>query len=77
MYDYFIKTKFEVDDMIDSLKLVMSVRDKIDIDVYFFAKGFLYSSIRNHSPEDQIKFMYKFDKLNLLVKYIPRYLEHL
>ena len=77
LYLYLINTKFDVKEMISSLKLILCCRSQAKLDVFFFAKGMLYSSIRNHNLEEQIEFMYGFDKLNLLNQYIPKYLDHL
>lgn len=79
LYLYLINTKFEVNEMIRALKLILCCRSSQvpKLDVFFFAKGMLYSSIRNHNLEEQIEFMYGFDKLNLLNQYIPKYLDHL
>jgi hypothetical protein len=74
LYDYLMRNRFEVKDMYDVLRLVLCCREQIDLDVFFFSKGMMYSSIKNHSVEEQIEFMYHLDKLNLLVHYIPRYL---
>ena len=63
--------------MYDVLRLVLCCREQIDLDIFFFSKGMMYSSIKNHTVEEQIEFMYHLDKLNLLVHYIPRYLQHL
>lgn len=77
LYEHFIQNNFDVQDMVTSLELVLYCNDYIDLDVFFFAKGMLYSSIRNHSLEQQIEFMYHLDKLNLLNHFIPRYVDHL
>jgi hypothetical protein len=51
LYEFLMKNTFEVQDMITCLKLVYCCSDHIDLDVFFFAKGMLYSSIRNHTSE--------------------------
>lgn len=51
LYEYLISNKFEVRDMYDVLRLVLCCREQIDLDVFFFSKGMMYSSIKNHSVE--------------------------
>jgi len=60
--------------MIDSLKLILCARTHFDLDVLFFSKGLLYSSIKHHELEEQIRFIHSFDKLNQLNQFIPKYL---
>ena len=74
-----ISNRFEVTDMINCLKFVLLTKQNhmMFLDPFFFSKGLLYSSIRNHNVEEQIDFMYHLDKLNLLILYIPKYLDTL
>ena len=75
LYEHIISTKFDIQDMEDSLKLVLSVKEHLDtLDLFFFVKGIVYSTIRNHPVEGVIKIMYQLDKLNLLINYAPRFL---
>ena len=49
LYEFLISNHFEVEDMVNCLELVLYCNDFIDLDVFFFAKGMLYSSIRNQT----------------------------
>jgi len=79
LYDFIISNRYEVADMVRCLKFVLLSKEQhvLTMDPFFFTKGLLYSSIRNHSVEEQIEFMYHLDKLNLLIHYIPKYLDTL
>ena len=52
LYDHFMATHFEPQDMVESLKLVLLTRHHFDLDVLFFCKGMLYSSLKQHSFEE-------------------------
>ena len=74
IYDKIINNWYDVLDMIYSLQLILSLKEEIPkLDVLFFMKATLYSSIKQHSLQDQIEFMYALDKLNLLIYFLPKY----
>ena len=75
LYEFLHGTKFEPEEMVKTLKLVLAAKQHFDLDVMFFSKGLLYSSIKHHDLRERIKFMYAFDKLNLLNLFVPKFLD--
>lgn len=77
LYEFLHGTRFEPEEMVKTLKLVLAAKQHFDLDVMFFSKGLLYSSIKNHDTREKIEFMYAFDKLNLLNLFVPKFLDSL
>mmetsp|Transcript_31663 Transcript_31663/g.48435 ORF Transcript_31663/g.48435 Transcript_31663/m.48435 type:complete len:142 (+) Transcript_31663:522-947(+) len=62
--------------MVNSIQLLLTLKEEVPkLDVLFFAKAMLYSSIKQHDLKEQIQFMYAMAKLNLLVYFTPKYLD--
>lgn len=67
------ETSFTVDEMMTNLQLAICCSKHFDVDVAFYSKAMLTSSVNNHTLEDQIQWAYHLDKLNLLQQCLPKY----